>query len=137
MHAGGNGRFEHGNDQLRHVGKHAEVSGEILATLEGYFGEVARLMADSLEVGDHLQRARNVAQVSGHRLAAEQDFQAERFDYALGAVDFHRHPPNLRKRLEVAAFQRLVDCLQAFEIARGHVFKGLLELLELGVKMGI
>ena len=77
---------DHFNGRLRHlvdVGVVAARAGQAGDDL----GDVARLIADALDVGDHLEHRGDQTQVARDRLLLEQQLEAHGFDLALLAVD--------------------------------------------------
>ena len=59
----------------------------VLREVDRALADVHREVADALEVGDHLQRERDEAQVGGHRLALREDHEAQLVGLDLGAID--------------------------------------------------
>ena len=55
--------------------------------LQKDLGDIRGLIADALQIGNHLQRSGNLTQVARHRLLPQQKAKAARFDCALLLVD--------------------------------------------------
>ena len=92
----------HFNHGAGHILQHIAVFHAAALQKFHDFGDILRLVADALHVGDHLQRRGNLPEIPGHGLLLQKQLQAQRFDVALLLVDFriqgrhlfgHRHVP--------------------------------------------
>ena len=87
------------------IRKFPQMIGKKRTVFQENVGEVAALVTDPLEIGDHFQRPRHLAQIARHGMPLKQDAQAERFNVALGAVDSQRQRPHPFRRLGLAGQQ--------------------------------
>ena len=71
------------------------------------FGDIARLVADALDIRDHFQYRGDQAQVACHRLLLQQELEAHGFNLALLAVDLLVNADGGGGELGVARQQRL------------------------------
>ena len=75
LHVGGNGVLDHVQGNVAHrvqVVQHADGACAVRVEMERYLGNVAGLVSDALNVGDHLQRRGDLAQVARHGLLAQK-----------------------------------------------------------------
>ena len=75
LDVGGNGVLDHVQGNVAHrvqVVQHADGARAVRVEMERYLGNVAGLVGDALNVGDHLQRRGDLAQVARHGLLAQK-----------------------------------------------------------------
>ena len=97
-------------------------------------GDVARLVADALDVGDHLEYRGDQTQVARDRLLLEQQLEAHGFDLALLAVDLVVDADRGGRELGVAVDQGFHRARDRVLTQRTHRNQFLVQLRELVVK---
>ena len=97
-------------------------------------GDVARLVADALDIRDHLEHGRDQAQVARDRLLLEQQLEAHGLDLALLAVDLLIDADGGCGELEVLGEQRLDRACDRVLAQRAHCDQFVVQLQKLGVE---
>ena len=97
-------------------------------------GNILRLIADSLHVGDHFQSGGDLPQVPGHGLLLEQQPQTKALNVPLLAVDLTVHRRDLFRQRPVALCQGLGGQRDDLLAQRAHFDHLVVELGQLFVK---
>ena len=93
----------HGLQILHHM---AHRDGAVSIQMQHDLGNVAGLIGDALNVGDHLEGGGHLAQVPRHRLLAQKQRQAAVLDFMLRGVDLVVPGNDAAGQLQVVGAQR-------------------------------
>ena len=120
------GVLQHGEQEVRFgIQPATQVTGDL--------GDHEGLVADALQVGNHLQRRGNLAEVGRNGLLLQQQAQAHGFDVAFDAVDTVVHRRNAVFGHTVFVGHALERQGNGFLAHRAHLDELLVELFQLFV----
>ena len=96
-------------------------------------GNVAGLIGDALNVGDHLERGGHLAQIARDRLLAQEQRQAAVLDFMLGRVDLAVPRNDAARQLHIAGAQGGHGALDRAARRMAHPGQHRVQLQQLGI----
>ena len=126
---------DHGAGLLGHPADQAAIRCAVAQEKGDDLCNILRLIADTLQIGDHLQRGGDLPQIPGHRLLLQEQLQAEGFYASLLLIGLRLQLCYRRRLGNIPLLQRLCGQRDGLGAGLAHLGQLRIQLGQLTVKI--